>query len=35
MGCDHRVLDGATVTRFANRFKEVLENPEQLLVLLK
>ena len=31
-GCDHRVLDGATVTRFCNRWKEILEAPEKLLL---
>ena len=34
-GCDHRVLDGATVTRFCNRWKEILEQPEKLLVELQ
>lgn len=31
-GCDHRVLDGATVARFSNRWKDLIENPELLIV---
>ncbi len=27
LGCDHRILDGATVARFANDWKTLLENP--------
>lgn len=26
-GCDHRVIDGATVAKFSNEWKKVLENP--------
>jgi 2-oxoisovalerate dehydrogenase E2 component (dihydrolipoyl transacylase) len=26
-GCDHRVLDGATVAKFSNHWKGLLENP--------
>lgn len=29
---DHRVVDGATVARFSNVFKELIENPIELLV---
>jgi 2-oxoisovalerate dehydrogenase E2 component (dihydrolipoyl transacylase) len=32
---DHRVIDGATITRFSNRWKNLLEEPEQMLLLLK
>ena len=34
-GCDHRVLDGATVARFSLAWKTMLENPEILLMNLK
>ena len=26
-GCDHRVIDGASVARFSNEWKRVIENP--------
>lgn len=26
-GCDHRVIDGATVAKFSNEWKKILENP--------
>jgi 2-oxoisovalerate dehydrogenase E2 component (dihydrolipoyl transacylase) len=29
---DHRVIDGATMARFSNRVKELIENPSNLLV---
>lgn len=32
---DHRVIDGATITRFSNRWKSLLEEPEQMLIHLK
>ena len=28
---DHRILDGAEAARFANKLKEILENPEELI----
>ena len=34
-GCDHRVLDGATVARFALKWKEIIETPDVILVSLK
>ena len=34
-GCDHRVLDGATVARFSNKWKSYVENPENMLLLMK
>uniref|UniRef100_A0A1I8GZP1 Lipoamide acyltransferase component of branched-chain alpha-keto acid dehydrogenase complex, mitochondrial n=1 Tax=Macrostomum lignano TaxID=282301 RepID=A0A1I8GZP1_9PLAT len=32
---DHRVIDGATVARFSNRWKQMLEQPEHFLLYLK
>lgn len=29
---DHRVIDGATVARFSNVFKELIENPVELVI---
>ncbi|XP_052121484.1 lipoamide acyltransferase component of branched-chain alpha-keto acid dehydrogenase complex, mitochondrial isoform X1 [Frankliniella occidentalis] len=29
---DHRVIDGATVARFSNMFKELIENPIELVI---
>lgn len=34
-GCDHRVLDGATVARFSLAWKQVLENPGLMLTQLR
>eukprot|EP00252_Welwitschia_mirabilis_P020818 TRINITY_DN5185_c0_g1_i6.p1 TRINITY_DN5185_c0_g1~~TRINITY_DN5185_c0_g1_i6.p1 ORF type:complete len:450 (-),score=94.15 TRINITY_DN5185_c0_g1_i6:188-1537(-) len=34
-GADHRVIDGAAVARFSNRWKLLIENPEHLLFHLK
>jgi len=34
-GCDHRVLDGATVARFSLHWKNYIENPFLLLAMLK
>lgn len=35
IGADHRVLDGATVARFCNEWKKLIENPELLVLHLK
>ncbi|XP_056270032.1 lipoamide acyltransferase component of branched-chain alpha-keto acid dehydrogenase complex, mitochondrial [Pseudoliparis swirei] len=32
---DHRVIDGATMSRFSNRWREYLENPASMLLDLK
>eukprot|EP00547_Thalassionema_nitzschioides_P003840 CAMPEP_0194220390 /NCGR_PEP_ID=MMETSP0156-20130528/28251_1 /TAXON_ID=33649 /ORGANISM="Thalassionema nitzschioides, Strain L26-B" /LENGTH=510 /DNA_ID=CAMNT_0038950403 /DNA_START=156 /DNA_END=1691 /DNA_ORIENTATION=+ len=32
---DHRVIDGATLARFSNRWKELIENPTLMMFLLK
>jgi 2-oxoisovalerate dehydrogenase E2 component (dihydrolipoyl transacylase) len=29
---DHRIIDGATLARFSNKFKFLLENPSQILI---
>ena len=34
-GADHRVLDGACLVEFSNRWKQFLEHPERLLLFLK
>jgi pyruvate dehydrogenase E2 component (dihydrolipoamide acetyltransferase) len=33
LGFDHRVVDGADAARFLNRVKEILEDPEKLLLI--
>jgi pyruvate dehydrogenase E2 component (dihydrolipoamide acetyltransferase) len=33
LGFDHRVVDGADAARFLNRVKEILEDPEKLLLV--
>jgi 2-oxoisovalerate dehydrogenase E2 component (dihydrolipoyl transacylase) len=33
--CDHRVLDGVTIARFTELWKEYLENPATMLLDLK
>lgn len=32
MGADHRIVDGATVARFCNEWKHLVENPELMLL---
>lgn len=32
---DHRVIDGATVARFSNLWKSLLENPASMMLNLK
>ena len=32
---DHRVLDGAYVARFSNRFKSFVENPTEMMLRLQ
>lgn len=34
-GADHRIVDGATLTRFSNAVKALLEDPARLLLHLK
>lgn len=35
IGADHRVIDGAAVAKFCNRWKALVENPEHLLLHLR
>ena len=32
---DHRVIDGATIARFSNKWRALLEEPERMLLHLK
>lgn len=32
---DHRVIDGATMARFSNRWKELLENPALMIAQMR
>jgi len=32
---DHRLIDGATVARFSNRWKDYIERPEEMILFLK
>jgi 2-oxoisovalerate dehydrogenase E2 component (dihydrolipoyl transacylase) len=34
-GCDHRILDGATVTRFTNKWKSFIEDPNLMALSMK
>ena len=34
-GCDHRVIDGASVARFSNSWKNILENPYLAIAKMK
>ena len=34
-GCDHRMIDGATITRFSNKWRDYLENPALMLLKMK
>lgn len=35
LGCDHRVLNGASVTRFVQKWKNYVESPYRLLTQMK
>jgi hypothetical protein len=35
IGADHRVVDGATVARFCNEWKSLVEKPELLLLHMR
>jgi 2-oxoisovalerate dehydrogenase E2 component (dihydrolipoyl transacylase) len=32
ISADHRILDGATVARFASKIKQLVENPNLMLI---
>lgn len=32
ISADHRILDGATIARFTARMKELIENPNMMLI---
>ena len=32
---DHRVIDGGTIARFSNRWKEYLEDPASMLMAMR
>ena len=34
ISADHRIVDGATVARFAQRMKQLIENPNLMLLNL-
>ena len=34
-GGDHRVIDGATMARFSNKFKDLMENPMSMVLRMK
>lgn len=35
IGADHRVLDGATVAKFCNEWKQFIEKPELLMLYMR
>jgi 2-oxoisovalerate dehydrogenase E2 component (dihydrolipoyl transacylase) len=34
-GCDHRVLDGATIAKFSNKWKSYIEDPAKLILSMR
>lgn len=34
-GADHRILDGATLAEFSNKWKQFIEQPDRLLLRLR